>query len=77
MKNENFRQANLDTNFIMDNKQDLITEIERVMKEDEKRVLQLKSTFLPSKKVAAISTSVNTYMNRIIEDQKKKSRDMR
>ena len=77
MKNENFRQAILDTNFIMDNKQDLITEIERVMKEDEQRVLQLKSTFLPSKKVAAISTSVNTYMNRIIEDQKKKSKDMR
>ena len=72
MKNKNFQEANLHTSFIQENKQDLIMEIERVVKEDEARISDLNSTFLPSKKVAAISTSVNTYMQRIMEDQQKR-----
>ena len=72
MKNKNFQEANLHTSFIEENKQDLIMEIERVVKEDEARISELNSTFLPSKKVAAISTSVNTYMQRIMEDQQKR-----
>ncbi|MEE1118038.1 acetyl-CoA carboxylase biotin carboxylase subunit [Methanosphaera sp.] len=72
MNNKNFQEANLHTSFIEENKQDLIMEIERVVKEDEARISELNSTFLPSKKVAAISTSVNTYMQRIMEDQQKR-----
>ncbi len=71
MRNENFKNANLDTSFIEDNKRELITEIEHVVKEDEEKLAGYKSTFLPNKKVAAISTSVNTYMNRILEEQRK------
>jgi len=71
MKNKNFQDANLHTSFIEENKRDLVTDIEQVVKEDEKRINELNATFLPSKKVAAISTSVNAYMQRILEDQKK------
>ena len=70
MLNENFKNANLHTGFIEENKLDLRADIERVVKEDEDRIAELKATFLPSKKVAAIATSVNTYMKRITEDQK-------
>lgn len=70
MLNENFKKANLHTGFIEENQLDLKAEIERVVKEDEDRIAELKATFLPNKKVAAIATSVNTYMKRITEDQK-------
>ena len=46
-------------------------EIEKVVKEDEERISDLNATFLPSKKVAAISVGVNDYMQRIVEDQKR------
>ncbi len=69
MKNKNFQKALLHTGFIEENKLDLRGDIERLVKEDEERVTELNATFLPSKKVAAISTSVNTYMQRIIEDK--------
>lgn len=71
MKNKNFQDANLHTSFIEENKRDLVADIEQVVKEDEQRINELNATFLPSKKVAAISTSVNAYMQRIMEDQKK------
>ncbi|MCD7782274.1 MAG: acetyl-CoA carboxylase biotin carboxylase subunit [Methanosphaera sp.] len=71
MLNKNFQNANLHTGFIEENKLDLRTDIENVVKEDMDKITELNSTFLPSKKVAAISTSVNDYMNRIIEDRKK------
>ena len=71
MINKNFQEANLHTNFIVENKRDLIMEIEKVVKEDEERISDLNATFLPSKKVAAISVGVNDYMQRIVEDQKR------
>lgn len=69
MVNENFKKANLHTAFIEENKRDLITEIEKVVQQDQERIAKLKATFLPNKKVAAVATSINTYMNRIKEDQ--------
>ena len=72
MKNKNFQEANLHTSFIEENKRDLKMEIEKVVEEQEARINELKSTFLPNKKIAAISTSVNTYMQRIMEDQQKR-----
>lgn len=71
MKNQNFQNANLHTSFIEENKRELTADIERVVKEDEEKISELNATFLPSKKVAAISTSVNAYMQRILEDQKR------
>ncbi|RAP47881.1 MAG: acetyl-CoA carboxylase biotin carboxylase subunit [Methanosphaera sp. rholeuAM6] len=72
MKNKNFQEANLHTSFIEENSRDLKMEIEKVVKEDEERINELNSTFLPNKKIAAISTSVNAYMQRIMEDQQKR-----
>lgn len=71
MKNKNFQEAKLHTSFIEENKRELIVDIEQVVKEDEERINELNATFLPSKKVAAISTGVNMYMQRIMQDQKK------
>ncbi len=71
MKNKNFQNANLHTSFIEENNQDLRMEIEKVVEEDKNRIDELNSTFLPNKKIAAISTSVNTYMQRMMEDQKR------
>lgn len=71
MKNENFRKANLDTSFIEENQMDLRTAIEQVVVEDEEKINQYKSTFLPNKKIAAISTGVASYMTRIMEEQEK------
>jgi len=66
-----FHKARLHTSFIEENKRDLVADIEQVVKEDEQKISELNATFLPSKKVAAISTSVNAYMQRILEDQKR------
>ena len=51
MLNENFKNANLHTGFIEENKLDFRADIERVVKEDEDRIAELKATFLPSKKL--------------------------
>ena len=72
MKNKNFQEAKLHTSFIEENSRDLKMEIEKVVKEDEERIYELNSTFLPNKKIAAISTSVNAYMQRIMEDKQKR-----
>ncbi len=72
MKNKNFQEAKLHTSFIEENSRDLKMEIEKVVKEDEERINELNSTFLPNKKIAAISTSVNAYMQRIMEDKQKR-----
>ena len=50
---------------------DLRTAIEQVVVEDEEKINQYKSTFLPNKKIAAISTGVASYMTRIMEEQEK------
>ncbi|WP_455645622.1 acetyl-CoA carboxylase biotin carboxylase subunit [Methanosphaera sp.] len=69
MKNENFKQANLHTAFIEENSRDLLTEVERVVQEEEERISKLHATFLPNKKIAAISMGVNTYMQQIKQEQ--------
>lgn len=73
MQNENFKKANLDTSFIEENRPELISAIEAVVLEDEEKIRKYKSTFLPPKKVAAISTSVNSYMNRLVEENNKRA----
>lgn len=37
--------------------------MEKIVKEDQEMVERLQSTFLPSKKVAAISAAIGTYMH--------------
>ena len=38
-------------------------EMEKVVAEDIERVNRLKSTFMPAKKIAAISAAVGSYLN--------------
>ena len=71
MHNQNFIDANLHTNFIEENNLDLLADIEKIVEENKEKFDQMKTTFLPNKKVAAIATSVNTYMNRIREENEK------
>ena len=69
MKNKNFQNANLHTSFIEENNRELTTEIEKVIKEDKEKEKEFNSTFLPPKKVAAIATGVNSYMQRMRDEQ--------
>jgi len=45
--------------------------MERIVKEDKEMVSRLKSTFLPSKRVAAVSAAVSSYMTHSMENNKK------
>ena len=56
----------------MNTKRELLEEMERVVIEDKERVDRLKSTFLPNKKVAAITAAVGNYMSAAQSQQKQK-----
>lgn len=71
MNNQNFINAELYTDFIEENKQDLLTEVDKIVEETQERVHEFKSAFLPQKAVAAISTSVNAYMERMTYENQK------
>jgi pyruvate carboxylase subunit A len=45
--------------------------MEKVIREDKEKESRLKSTFLPSKSVAAVSAAVNSYMSQSISQNKK------
>ncbi len=62
MANQNFRNANLHTHFVDQYKQEIIENIEKVIQKDKEMEARLKSTFLPSRKVAAVSAAVSSYM---------------
>lgn len=63
MDSPDFHQGKLHTHFVDEHKQEILTNILRVVKEDKERVERLKSTFLPSKKIAAVSAAVSSYVN--------------
>lgn len=69
IRNPNFLSGDLNTHFIDDNKNKIYEEMEVVIEEDLEYVNRLKSTFMPAKKIAAISTAVGSYLN---EAKKKK-----
>ena len=62
MANQQFRDANLHTHFVDQYKNEIIENIEKVIQKDKEMEARLKSTFLPSKKVAAVSAAVSSYM---------------
>ncbi len=70
MANQQFRDAKLHTHFVDQYKNEIIENIEKVIQKDKEMEARLKSTFLPSKKVAAVSAAVSSYM----ADSLKKSR---
>ncbi len=62
MANQHFRDANLHTHFVDQYKNEIIENIEKVIQKDKEMEARLKSTFLPSRKVAAVSAAVSSYM---------------
>ena len=48
--------------------------MEKVIEEDLERVNRMKSTFMPGKKIAAISATVGTYFNAAQAQQTKKTK---
>lgn len=71
MLSPNFRQGKLHTHFVDEYKQEITENMERIVKEDKEMVSRLKSTFLPSKRVAAVSAAVSSYMTHSMENNKK------
>ncbi|MFY9638303.1 MAG: ATP-grasp domain-containing protein, partial [Methanobacterium sp.] len=62
MSNQQFRDAKLHTHFVDQYKNEIIENIEKVIQKDKEMEARLKSTFLPSRKVAAVSAAVSSYM---------------
>jgi pyruvate carboxylase subunit A len=62
MSNQQFRDAKLHTHFVDQYKNEIIENIEKVIQKDREMEARLKSTFLPSRKVAAVSAAVSSYM---------------
>lgn len=62
MKNPYFQQGNLNTHFVDEHQKGIYDNMQKVIAEDKEMVDRLKSTFLPNKKVAAISAAVGSYI---------------
>ena len=73
LRNPNFLSGDLNTHFIDTNKKGIEEEMVNVIAEDLEYVNKLKSTFVPAKKIAAISAAVGTYLTdaKIKQTQKK------
>ena len=63
LRNPNFISGNLNTHFIDTYKKGIEKEMDNVIAEDLENVNKLKSTFMPGKKIAAISSAVGSYLN--------------
>jgi len=63
MRNDAFRRGDLHTHFVDEYRRGIDAEMQKIVKEDQEMVERLHSTFLPSKKVAAISAAIGTYMH--------------
>jgi len=62
MRNEAFSKGELHTHFVDQHKKQIEEEMKKIVIEDKEMVTRLQSTFLPSKKVAAISAAIGSYM---------------
>ena len=62
MRNPNFLSGDLNTHFIDTHKKGIEEEMVNVIAEDLEYVNKLKSTFMPAKKIAAISAAVGTHV---------------
>ncbi|MDP3065371.1 MAG: acetyl-CoA carboxylase biotin carboxylase subunit, partial [Methanobacteriaceae archaeon] len=70
MISPHFQEAKLHTHFVDLYKQEITENMEKIIREDKKMVDRLKSTFLPSKKVAAVSAAVNSYLTHSVAGKK-------
>ena len=72
LRNPNFISGDLNTHFIDTYKQGIEEEMVNVISEDLDHMNKLKSTFMPAKKIAAISAAVGSYLNAANEEMQKK-----
>lgn len=72
MNNSHFIEAKLHTHFVDEHKQEIEDNMKQVVLADKQKEARLKSTFLPSKKIAAVSGAVSNYMANTIVAQKEK-----
>ncbi len=72
LRNPNFLSGDLNTHFIDQHKKEIDIEMVNVIEEDAEYVNKLKSTFMPSKKIAAISAAVGSYQNAVKHQHDKK-----
>ena len=72
LRNPNFISGNLNTHFIDTYKKGIESEMNKVIEEDMEYVNRLKSTFMPGKKIAAISAAVGAYQNTAKHQQMQK-----
>jgi pyruvate carboxylase subunit A len=72
LRNPNFISGDLNTHFIDQHKKGIDTEMANIIEEDAEYVNKLKSTFMPSKKIAAISAAVGSYQNIVKSQQMQK-----
>ncbi|MBZ9571611.1 acetyl-CoA carboxylase biotin carboxylase subunit [Methanobrevibacter sp. TMH8] len=73
MKNENFLKGELHTHFVDDYRKRIDDEMRIIREEDLERINRMRSTFMPGKKVAAISAAVGSYLNTAKKQKMKKS----
>ncbi len=72
LRNPNFIEGNLNTHFIDQYKKGIESEMHNVIVKDLENVNKLKSTFMPGKKIAAISAAVGSYQNTVMNQMAKK-----
>ena len=72
LRNPSFIKGDLNTHFIDQYKKGIESEMNNVIAEDVEYVNRLKSTFMPSKKIAAISAAVGSYQNSVMSQRAKK-----
>jgi pyruvate carboxylase subunit A len=72
MASPHFQEGKLHTHFVDQYKNEIMDNMLKVIEEDKEMETRLKSTFLPSKKVAAVSAAVSIYMNQSIKKNKGK-----
>ncbi|MCC7551203.1 MAG: acetyl-CoA carboxylase biotin carboxylase subunit [Methanobacterium sp.] len=62
MLNPTFQEGKLHTHFVDEHKQEIMENVEQIVQKDKEMVSRLKSTFLPSKKAAAVSAAVSSHI---------------
>ncbi len=72
LRNESFIKGDLNTHFIDQHKKGIDEAMKKVIEEDKERVNRMKSTFMPSKKIAAISAAVGSYQSALVSKQRQK-----
>ena len=71
MLSPNFWEAKLHTHFVDEYRKEIMDNMAKIIQKDKEMETRLKSTFLPSKRVAAISAAVNSHLASTLANNKK------